>query len=143
MKLFPFVIALVILLNSCFSEPVKSKKPSKSKINEKEFLNHEIINDSIEVRIKEFNERNLIYRNLCVFKNDEVFKEHLIYKVKKKEIFDEGYNTEIKKMYEVKDKHLVEIYDYTFHYFDYSIEDIDTNITKIVVTPQGEINVIN
>ena len=137
-----YLIFILTLFFSCFSENPKKEAKKKKKIDEKEFLNHEIINDSIEVRIKEFDERNLVYRNLCVFKNDEVFREHLIYKVRKKEILDEGYNTSNKKMYELRDKNLIEVFDYTFHYYDYNIEKVDTTKTKVEVTPEGEINVI-
>ena len=72
------LILLSLIIGSCGVEPVAKKKPTKAKINESEFLNHEIINDSIVVRIKEYSEKNLTYRNLCVFKNKKVFKEHLI-----------------------------------------------------------------
>ena len=81
---FTSTIFFMIFLIPCFPEAeVKETKPV---INEKEFLNHEIINDSIEVRIKEIDKRNHIIRNLCVFKNDEVIGEALIYKAQKKEI---------------------------------------------------------
>ena len=140
---FKILILLAIIIVSCGVEPVAKSKPIKTKINESEFLNHEIINDSIVVRIKEYNERNSRYRNLCVFKNDKVYREHLIYKIKKNEILDDGYNQTKKKEYQVKSKNLVEICDYTFHYFDYNIDHIDTTYTQVKVLANGEINITN
>lgn len=124
---------------SCFPEiEVKETKPV---IDEKEFLNHEIINDSIEVRIKEIDKRNHVIRNLCVFKNDEVIGEALIYKAQKKEILDEGYNTSTKKSYEVKSQRLIHVFDITTHHYDYKIESIDTNLSHVEVTNSGQINI--
>ena len=137
------LIFFSLVIISCSTVTEQKNKEQKPVINEKEFLNHEIINDSIVVRIKEFNERNSTYRNLCVFKNDKVFREHLIYKIKKKEILDDGYNQTKKKDYKVKDKNLVEVFDYTFHYFDYNIDHIDTNYSQVMVSADGEISVIN
>lgn len=131
--------SLLLILFSCESTP--KKVLSKPVIDEKEFLNHEIINDSIEYRIKEFDQRNQIIRNVCVFKNDELIKEQLIYKVQKKEILDEGYNTSVKKMYEVNEKNIINVYDYTTHYYDYSIESIDTVLSVVIIQENGDIEI--
>ncbi|MEN9002271.1 MAG: hypothetical protein ABF242_08165, partial [Flavobacteriales bacterium] len=113
----------------------------KKKIDEKEFLNHEIINDSIEYRIKEFNLKNSIERKVCVFKNDKVVKEELIYKIQKNYLRDEDYRTELSKIYEVKGQNKIEVYDITTHYFDYKIESIDTTVSQVFVAPDGEIKI--
>lgn len=131
--------SLLLILFSCGTTPEKTL--SKPVIDEKEFLNHEIINDSIEYRIKEFDQRNQIIRNVCVFKNDELIKEQLIYRVQKKEILDEGYNTSVKKMYEVNEKNTINVYDYTTHYYDYNIESIDTVLSVVIIQENGDIKI--
>jgi len=136
---FTTVIICIAFLTSCF--PEVEKKQAKPVIDEKEFLNHEILNDSIVIRIKEIDKRNHVIRNLCVFKNDEVIGEALIYKHQKKEILDEGYNTSSKKSYEVQSKRIIRVFDITTHHYDYKIESIDTNLSNIEVTNSGEIKI--
>ena len=67
--------------------------------------------------------------------------KHSFTKLKKKEILDEGYNTSVKKSYEVKSKNLIHVFDITTHHYDYKIESIDSNLTHIEVTTSGEIKV--
>ena len=74
---------------------------------------------------------------------EKLLSEKLIYKVQKKDIHDEGYNTSVKKMYRILDKNKIEIMDYTYHYFDYIIEDIDTSFTKYEVTSNGELRMLS
>ncbi|MEN8929459.1 MAG: hypothetical protein ABF258_05645 [Flavobacteriales bacterium] len=141
LKLLSTVIILSILSSCAGSETNPPAKPKKKKIDEKEFLNHEIINDSIEYRIKEFNLKNSIERKVCVFKNDKVVKEELIYKIQKNYLRDEDYRTELSKIYEVKGQNKIEVYDITTHYFDYKIESIDTTVSQVFVAPDGEIKI--
>lgn len=134
-----FLLICSILLISCSEEHSKTVKTKKPKIDEKEFLDHEILNDSITYRIKEYDKKNTVLRNICVFKNDEVIKEKLIYKIQKNYLHDEGYNTANSIMYEVIDKNKIQVFDITTHYFDYKVESIDTVATKVIVTSEGEI----
>lgn len=139
---FKILVLLSIIITSCGEKPFIKKENTETKIDESEFLNHEIINDSIVVRIKEFNERKYTYRNLCVFKNNEIYREHLIYKITKQKILDDGYNKTKKKEYTVKSKSLIAIIDYTFHYFDYDIDHIDTAYSQVMVLANGELSLI-
>lgn len=108
-------------------------------VEKKEFLNHEILNDSIHYKIKEYDKNNYVFRNICVFNKEKLLSEELIYKVQKKELLDEGYNTVTKKTYEVLNKTNLKVIDYTFHYFDYEIESVDTVVTQIDVSATGDI----
>lgn len=141
MKSFFFLcFSLFVFGISCQEQEVASNK-SKKKNDEKKFLDHIKLNDSIEFRIKEYDLKNEIKRDLCVFKHDEVIQEYPIYFHRKKEILDEGYNTSYKKTYTSLDYDLYELQELTFHYNDYIIESVDTVITKIEVTPSGEISI--
>ncbi len=134
-KNYFFAFCLLIIF-SCDNTKTRTKHPKKEKAI---FLNHEILNDSIHFKIKEYNKRNHTYRNICVFNKEKLLTEKLIYKVQKKDIHDEGYNTSVKKMYRFLNRNEIEIMDYTYHFFDYNIDNIDTVRTQIEVTPIGEI----
>lgn len=131
--LLPCIFPLVF---SCQSEIPASQV---AVVEKKEFLNHEILNDSINYKIKEYKKNNYVYRNICVFNKEKLLSEELIYKVQKKELLDEGYNTATKKIYEFVSKTALEVIDYTFHYFKYEIESVDTVVTQIDVSATGDI----
>jgi hypothetical protein len=134
-----FALLCTCILISCVENNTSISKQKETPIDEKEFLNHEIINDSIEYRIKEYDKKNSVYRNICVFKNDELIKEKIIYKIQKKYLHDEGYNTASSKVYTMKSLIKFHVLDITTHYFDYNIESADTSIIEVIVTPSGEI----
>ena len=134
-----FALLCTCILISCVENNTSISKQKETPIDKKEFLNHEIINDSIEYRIKEYDKKNSVYRNICVFKHNALIKEKIIYKIQKKHLHDEGYNTAYSKLYTIKSLNKLHVLDITTHYFDYNIESADTTIIEIIVTPSGEI----
>jgi hypothetical protein len=138
-KLLLISLLLSLSIISCNENNDITDLNSVPVTNQKEFLDHIRLNDSIEYKIKEYNAGNSIKRDLCVFKNGKIIKEHPIYFARKKEILDEGYNTTSKKKYTSLNYDLIEIQDITFHYFNYLIESIDTSTSYIEVTEKGEI----
>ena len=132
MKLFAFVI-LFIGLFSCSHETITKKEKKKT------FLNHEILNDSIHYKIKEYELNNSTLRNVCVFKYNDLLEEKLIYKIQKNYLRDEGYNTTFDKVYFIPTQNKIQILDITTHYFDYNIESIDTLKIDVIITPSSKI----
>ncbi len=139
-KTYLFLFTLTIF-SSCLQESEEKNGVKKKKIDEKEFLDHIRLNDSIEFRIKEYDLNNAIKRNICVFKNDSVIKEHPIYFVRKKEILDEGYNSTKRKLYTTLDYNLLIIKEFNYHYYDYKLENIDSSNYLLKVTETGEIEI--
>ena len=135
------VFLFSFMLVNCTENTGNSSSESIPIIDEKEFLDHIILNDSIEYRIKEYNEKNNIKRKICVFKKGRVIKEHPIYFLRKKEILDEGYNSTQRTLYTNLDFDLFEIKEYTYHYYDYNLENVDTSTYSLKVTAIGEIEI--
>lgn len=135
-----FALLFTCLLISCNNNSPISKNKN-TPVGEKELLNHEILNDSIHYRIKEYRKRNRIYRNICVFNKAILLEESLIYKTQKKDLMGEGYFVKSKKLYEVNEKNKLTLFDINSHYHDYNLESEDTTISQLIVTPEGKIEI--
>lgn len=101
-------------------------------------LNHEILNDSIHYKIKESVQSNVINRDLYIYNINDKLEKINIYKVKKQNLLDEGYNNIKNKFYEIlPNKNEIKILNISTHYFDYAIESEDTTVTIITISDNG------
>ena len=136
-----FALLFTCILISCSNNNTPINKNKDTLVDEKKFLDHEILNDSIHYRIKEYKKRNHIYRNICVFNKAILLEESLIYKTQKKDLMDEGYFVKSKKLYEVNEQNKLTLFDIKSHYHDYNLDSEDTTISQLIVTSEGKIEI--